>query len=277
MKNENKKLEILVAYRENDSFKEYVPVIEKTLESLNYKIERKMFPKKTSEESIEKWFIANSEKIKKYGLRLTDNTVYSSIEEIEEDIWPNRCNRISTNIDNLLREATINMILEQDIKGVYNTRIREGISNYVRNLKNAYVNTINKVIKKPKEVIIIRENIASHEFGYLDCVGKEEEAASILKGFFKEAGIPKVTIVGCSEAITREIEKNKKNIWIIKDRHLINTNFKERGFIELKTPITDFYDSVEEYDLFASGAFKKEKIALELKNLIKSKPIEETD
>jgi hypothetical protein len=275
MENE-KTLEILVAYRENDSFKEYVPVIEKTLESLNYKIERKVFPKETSQESIETWFKDNSEEIKKYGWRLTDETTASSICDIQWNIWPENRTLIST-IDTFLRNATINAILgegrQRIYKGVIIEKGTEAESDYLRNLKNAYVNIVKNVSKKPNEVVIIKQRIRQHDFNYLgsgdDKIGpKEAEAASILKGFFEEAGIPKVTIVDRPKDITEEMERNKKSIWIVKDRHLRETDFQVGGFIELKNPITDFYDSVYEYGLIDSDKLKKNEIALEIKNIL---------
>ncbi len=258
----------VIAYRNNDLFEKYIPVIEDSLISLGHKIARKqVFPSGTPKEEIKKWFEENKNKLEGKNL-MTDYTFKNVIP------WEQRKDlTFGKNLDDLMLQTTTEAItgdasFAMNLKNEFNND-PEKKPEYLSALGTMYKKTLSFIPKQKRQKMgfVILKGLFNGDYVFPSLITHEpscsrgprrkekfeeltketNEYANKMKEWFEEAGISKITTYSTGAEIPIEIIKRLTNgqTYIIFDRHTSTPDGK--SFQTLRKDVKEFWGNNLQY------------------------------
>lgn len=254
---------ILIVYRDNVLFREYVPEVTKSFPN----IQIKTFPDGTNGEEIKGWINENEKMFK--SKVITDQTVGSQISyDCRERLKLSGCEFAGKNLDTMMREAMNRSFFKERYDMVFESG---AVNNAWTTDREDYVRTLSVITKSvldgnsnPQNVILFKDNIKDHPWGRGHGSDKLSELHRTIKNETDEDIRSKITqeiegeiVKAVMEGLVaggilsqkirvdkidddkRKLkELDKPNYWIIVDRHYRSMNtslmsFKHAKFLRL--------------------------------------------
>ncbi len=259
-------MEILLVYRENDLFQEYIPEVIETLTSLGHQVKTHSFPLGTDKVEIRKWAQEHKNEFKNRAV-MVDGTFRRAISyELQEELDVN-------SLDEFFDKATEMVVLGTDYKEL----LAEMGSSDMETTGKAYYALIQRILESkenlPEKVYVRGYHILDHNPFYSliqslkdDIKKAEAVAVETLKKWLVEGGIPAGSIL-FYEGEKGEVEIGAGD-WIIADRHIIEWVYKGHPTIILEMPFSNFYRSAQKQGLIK---LRPREIEKNLRKLLREK------
>ena len=226
-----KKPKVFMVYRENDTYKQQAPFIEKELGLLDRQVIVQEFPRETKEDEIKEWMRANQETTKDTEI-ISDSTC-----EWAGDLNP------YLNLDQMNDQILDQIVLSDKIKidghSIDSEESPENQLERERALFSAIFDLIQeKTEKRIKELYIIREQLSDHSASAAETAAESGHSLSKskldrlygkqLKQWAEEKGIEAQNI-GLPKALPEDLLENK-GAYILYDRHLATSSYHGESF-----------------------------------------------
>lgn len=276
-------MESIIIYRNNDLFEKYVS-------QAVGNIQTKVFPKGTSEGTIQKWMEENGETLLKNKRIIIDETCMGQLK-------PPYNRYDNTNLDDILFYCLRSFLGEEILS-------KQVVDNEYQADRNNYVKTLSLIIRfvlrsgnTPKQVVLLKDNLLDH------CWGKGEgEIIPKLKSEYKREGrdwgVDKIN--NTEELITAEIIKavkeglvgggisaekitvdeigcetkkllglDKEGFWVVADRHCAYRNYiKFQRAKLLYLPHGNLVETVAKEGLITVEESEESLVLIKLKELL---------
>lgn len=290
---------LLLFYRENDLFRDYLPDIVNELRSLGRKVEIQSFPAGTKPIDMGRWTFQNKEKFRGKEV-VTDGTLALEVEKFRNiaAIRKNWKRNIRGELDRLFNETAAKIVSKEMFgKEEPPTRI-EDIEKVDALFAALVKNILANESHRPDKIFIILQEIAAHE-PFWELLKNERERLGLdwkdpgvyqegspelkknifsrIKKWFIDAGIKDEDIISMPDK-SKYYEADHAKNWLIADRHArIDPRSLEKAIL-LMLPFQNFFADAEKYGLITvtnPQGFKKELIEVFKKEFI-PKPDEES-
>jgi hypothetical protein len=275
---------IAFIYRENDLFKEWIPVMVNNLKNMDRRAEIHEFPRGTEEAEIQEWLIENQEKFKDKDISV-DGTVREEL--FNSGFGRNHLLKYEPHyIDDILSDFSSRVFFGKNKKELQKeTEYAKTYEGSLETCEKSFVVIIERILKnaEPKRINIFLSNILDHEPFSKKPDNKENEAKNreIAKeqigGWFIKGGVDRKQIAFNPEEnykkIKESIEKKKGSAgnWLVFDRHLLGGLEERLGkiktdSIKLQLPLGNFLQDAINNSLLQIDSSKAEE---ELKQILK--------
>lgn len=140
---ERERKPLIIVYRDNDLFREYVPFIRDVLEERGYHVELQAFPPETDEEEIKKWYLEHSRDLGTKNIIADGTSIYASGYNWEAGRYNLPA---SINLDELIQSATIESIMGP-VEKLEETQKKFGkvgriLESYMKQKKNIFLHLV---------------------------------------------------------------------------------------------------------------------------------------
>lgn len=240
--------QIMLMYRQNELFKEYMPVIRKKLENLEYIVNEQIFETGTDRNKIDKWQSENIDLLSN-KIVLTDRTcvgIYEVSENINIEI------KEFAYLDNLFSRAAAQIVTPAyrayDLDEQFHRNYEEGLK-----ISQEIISSLVKemlLVHTPNNIYVFLDHIYEHspfdKIWYTFCnKNKSEEAEEFvikyIKETFEKGGFPAQKVHVTYNAKDPFASLCEQNNWLITDRHFFKDIIVSGKHLIL--PIADFYRS----------------------------------